>query len=1150
MGVVYKARQVNLNRIVALKMILSGAFAGTQERARFRVEGEAAAQLEHPNIVGIYEVGEHEGRPYCALEHVDGGSLAQRLTGTPQPARVAAQLVETLARAVQYAHDHRIIHRDLKPANVILAGGSDTPLEQCLPKITDFGLAKQLNGGAEKAGAMPAYQTQTGEILGTPSYMAPEQAEGKHREIGPAADIYALGAILYELLTGRPPFKGESPLDTLEQVRSQEPVPPSRLQPRLARDLSTICLKALAKAPGRRYASAGALANDLRRFLDGRPIQARPVGAGEKLWRWCRRNPVVAGLSAAVVLALGAGLAVSIFFAVQATEQGQQARCHLYGAQMHLAQSYWESAHISQVLALLNQHGDPDLRGWEWHYLWRLCHDELHTFEAGDSPGCVALSPDWRLLATESQGRTVQVWETAGRQEVHTFRVPGALSLAFSPDGRWLAVGNRAGRITVWDSTSRQVRHDFAAHSGLVSCVVFSPDGKQLASSSAEDRVIRLWNALDRQELHTLRGHVRPVRSVAFSPDGRRLASASQDQTIKLWDVSTGAALMTLYGHAQDLHQVAFSLDGRQLVSASDDGTAKIWDARQGRELATLRGHAETVTAVAFSPDGRWLVTASSDRTVKLWDAASGQVMRTFRGHRGAVLSVVFSPDGRLVGSVGAGRTVKLWDAGLHREAHPLRGGPVAVFSPDGQLLAAPVSRLIKVWDAASLQVMRVLRGHTADVWGVAFSPDGRWLASGDQKGTIKLWNAASGKEVRTLRGHTGWVFSLGFRRDGQRLASASADGTVRLWDPVRGAELFTLAHESRQAVHSVTFSPDGRLLASASDDRTVKVWDAVAGQELRTLGAHTSWVYSVAFSPDGQRLASASEDQTTKVWDVSRGKVVCDIPPVTMQVTSVAFHPDGRRLVTGSSYGSIKVWDAESGQELLTLQGHTAQVWSLAFSPDGYRLVSASQDDTVRVWDAREPTAELALEREAAGLVEFLFAQPLGKQEVLGAIRNHPTLGDEVRRTALGFAERAWDDPDRFDSASWAVVRRPGAAPERYRQALQWAKEACRLEPDHGDYLTTLGVAQYRVGEYRQALATLSRAEQLKTLPPWGLKPVDLAFLAMTRFQLGQAEEARATLDGLRKVVSSRLEDDAADARAFLFLREAEELLGGPQRK
>jgi serine/threonine protein kinase len=297
MGVVFKARDVRLNRLVALKVLRSGEYAGGEEVSRFRLEAEAVARLQHPNIVGVYEVGEAEGRPFFAMEYVDGGNLSQRLDGSPLPPDQAARLVAVLAQAMHYAHERGVVHRDLKPANVLLTADDGTP------KITDFGLAKRLNEAA--------LQTQTGQVLGTPSYMAPEQAAGRARDVGPATDVYALGSMLYELLTGRPPFKGETPMDTLAQVMSVDPLPPSRLQPKCPRDLETICLKCLQKEPSRRYTRAQDLAVDLHRFLEGEPIRARRVGPAERAWKWVKRHPAVA-LLVALLLATLIGLGVTL----------------------------------------------------------------------------------------------------------------------------------------------------------------------------------------------------------------------------------------------------------------------------------------------------------------------------------------------------------------------------------------------------------------------------------------------------------------------------------------------------------------------------------------------------------------------------------------------------------------------------------------------------------------------------------------------------------------------------------------------------------------------------------------------------------------------------------------------------------------------
>jgi hypothetical protein len=436
MGVVYKARQITLKRLVALKMILAGEHAGPHELARFRSEAEAVARLQHPHIVQIYEVGEHEGHPYFSLEFCPGGGLDRKLNGTPLPPQEAARLLETLARAMHAAHQAGVVHRDLKPANVLLTAEGQ-------PKITDFGLAKKL----DEAG-----QTQSNAVLGTPSYMAPEQAQGRSKEIGPAADVYALGALLYECLTGRPPFRATTALDTLRQVVADDPVPPGRLQSQTPRDLETVCLKCLHKEPARRYPSALELAEELWAFREGRPIRARPVGGAERLWRWCRRNPAVAGLLAAVALTLLLGAGVASLFAVRAEarrqvaeaerlradEQAEQARKEkgradeqtrearqwalqasrrLYVADLRLAQQAWEANQVGRLLEVLEEQrpertGGLDLRGFEWYYWWRCCHSDLLTFQGHTGlVNSVAFSPEGKRLASASYDHTVKVWD-------------------------------------------------------------------------------------------------------------------------------------------------------------------------------------------------------------------------------------------------------------------------------------------------------------------------------------------------------------------------------------------------------------------------------------------------------------------------------------------------------------------------------------------------------------------------------------------------------------------------------------------------------------------------------------------------------------------------------------------------------------------
>src|SRR5262245_47497919 len=601
MGVVYLARQTKLNRLVALKMILAGAHAGPRERERFRIEAQAAAQLQHPNIVQIHEIGENEGHPYLALEYVSGGSLAALLTGNPWPPRDAARLIEPLARAIHHAHERGIIHRDLKPANVLLATTSvqEQPRTALLAenrlqhavKITDFGLAKQLDEAERRTEGLGP--TRSGAVMGTPSYIAPEQASGKIGMVGPPADVYSLGAILYEMVTGRPPFRGETPLDTVLQVMADDPISPRQLQPKLPRDLETICLKCLNKETWRRYETASGLADDLQRFLKDEPIQARPLSAVHRMVKWARRKPALAllisGATAVVVVAFVASLMVNFKLnnaaererrqAEQANEQRQVAEKQKQKAEQMRAEAERETnqarhslyaLQLAQVSTLSDRDPflakslledpnrcPPDLRDFTWGYLHRLC---------------------------------------------------------------------------------RRERTPLAGHLETVSAVAFGPDSHWLASAGW-DHTIRLWTPQKSTPFLTLTAHDGLIPALAISGDGSLLATASDDKTVKLWTiqrpmvpVAPGVEVMwpfprlreraVLPGHQGGVRAVAFSPDGLTLATAGYDSAIKLWDVKKGKELATLRGHARVVWTLAFSPDGKLLASGSEDQAIKLWDTS------------------------------------------------------------------------------------------------------------------------------------------------------------------------------------------------------------------------------------------------------------------------------------------------------------------------------------------------------------------------------------------------------------------------------------------------------------------------------------------------------------------------------------------------
>ena len=1020
MGVVFKARQLGLNRIVALKRIRSAQFAGDDEIQRFYAEAEAAAALDHSGIVPIYEVGQVGGEPFFSMGYIPGESLHERLAAGPLAPRIAAQIVQQVAEAVEYAHQRGIIHRDLKPANILLDGDGH-------PRVTDFGLAKRT---AEYSGL-----TMTGQVLGTPAYMPPEQARSQHEQVGPRSDVYSLGAVLYALLTGRPPFQAASGGEIFRQLLHDEPLAPRKLNPSIPADLETIAVKCLDKDPSRRYRTAATLAADLHRFLNHEPVTARPISRAARVLRWCQRKPLAASLltlATVLVLLLTVG---GPLIAYRESRHARDLTSALKTANDETTRANQATTKAKQATKSAQQAAADAQRQLRIAIAQRLATESNQT--RSQFPVRSTLLALEAISATRNHGELpIAAGANALRDSLnnlggHLLDADGADTCAISSDGRWLVAGIRDGTVRVWDLSAvgpaAQVKV-LRGHKNPIVSVAFSGDGRSLVTES-RDYTIRVRGGERYQETESYTvcvwemsaegpsDHVKVLRvdlddtmSLAFSQDRRWFVTGSRDGTIRLWDLWTSdpaAQVRVLAAPKGRISHLEFSQDGRRLVAGIGDGTIGVWDVRaegSSAEVKLLRLNERSPRHLKLSPDGRWLVAGSvagsRNGTVRVWDLStkdpSAQV-RVLRGHEDVIDCLAFSHDGRWLITGSWDHTARIWDLGApHPSAH-----------------------------------VKVLRGHRDFILNLTLSQDGRWLITESRDNTARIWDLSASDpsaQVKLLAGHEDTIRCRAFSPDGRWLVTGSWEHTARLWDlnaeGSSAAVKVLRGHEG--SIQQLALSPCGRWLVTVGLEGKARVWDLSAnGPSTQVMLGHEGTPWHPALSQDGRRLVTdrgftadvigpplpgraAAPEDWLNLWDLNAPDPSTQVEKLREHEGSIGcftLSQDGRWLVTASTDHTARVWDL-SGQDpaaqVQVLRGHEGDIHCLALSQDGRWLVTGSRDRTARVWDlsAKDPSSQVKVLRGHGGSIDCLALSEDGRWLATGS--------DDIKDP--DYTPRVWD--------------------------------------------------------------------------------------------------------------------------------------------
>jgi len=1001
MGIVYHARDLKNQRDVAVKVTPHATATGSREMVRFLAEVEMIAEIRHPHVVRVLAFGDQAGRPFLVMEYLEGGTLADRLDHGPLEPLAAAKLLSEIARAVHAAHTSGIVHRDLKPRNILFDGNDQ-------PRVTDFGIAKRSTSDL----------TATQEVMGTPAYMAPEQAKGGTKFVGPAADVWALGAILYECITGERPFNGAGINSVLYRVVHDEPVPPCSVRESIPRDLERVCLKCLQKEPNDRYSTAEALAADLTNFAEGRPVGVRPPGPAERLLRWARNDPSRAtayALTALVIGLIGVGTALSLFWQkaeaargvaeaehkrttetlvqldAEKTKSDQLAREALHDrdaavvAQREEAAAKSNAEQAREQEALLRKQMERALEHTdriEYSKIIDLAHRDFAQ----------ANSPERARELLASCREKFRGWEWQFLNKLIGPDVPAYLgehvgdlnAVRWSADGKAIVTLGTDGNAILWNAKTSVpiVKLPVKAQR---TAAEFSPDGTRVATADAEGRVI-VWDAKTGTPLVTLPTHEPIATSVAFSPDGNRLITTGGDKSARIWDAKTGTFQRSLGGSGEGYRQARYNHDGSIILTAGNDGTPRLWDADNAKELAALRGFAQPLRTAVFCQDGSRILCAWSNGTIRVFDTATHNEITAFTSPAG-VIDAAINADGTAIATVGNHGIVRVWSVPTGKEAGEIkitRGGLRCVaFHPEGKsILLGDNLGNARLWDLSRPPDEWTLASKEQGLDAIAVSADGHRLLIRQPSKGLGLVDAITAENWQALTLPGGKLEAAAFSPDGRTIALAGTAGLAGLWDTKTGQPLATIPVEASTCV---TWSTGSNQVILGGEDGNSWMWDVKLKAVSHRLRGPKSPVAAAAFSHDGRRAATVYQDGTGIVWDTTDGRQITDFRNERDGLASVAFFPDGQRLVTGSRLGSVRIWDTNTGLSDGALGGGRTVGIAVAMSPDGSRILTGSPKGWVRLWDTASGASvfEREVSRDGLDLVRF---SPDGRKLIAGA--------------------------------------------------------------------------------------------------------------------------------------------------------------------